>query len=73
MRESGGTAPPFLISALDGGEWSASHTGCFTSGEIAPIHTEYEAGCAQTVIWTLLEILKLFCEQLKYVHIYSGT
>jgi len=23
----------FLASALGGGEWSASHTGCFTPGE----------------------------------------
>jgi hypothetical protein len=26
----------FLISALDGGEWSASHPGRFTPGERAP-------------------------------------
>jgi hypothetical protein len=26
----------FLTSALDGGEWSASHPGCFTPGERAP-------------------------------------
>jgi hypothetical protein len=26
-------APPFLTSALDGGEWSASRLGCFTSGQ----------------------------------------
>jgi hypothetical protein len=32
---SGGIAPPFLTSALDGGEWSASRPGRFTSGEIA--------------------------------------
>jgi hypothetical protein len=30
---SGGTAPPFLISATDKGEWSASLPGRFTSGE----------------------------------------
>jgi hypothetical protein len=27
---------PFLTSALDGGEWSASCSGCFTSREIDP-------------------------------------
>jgi hypothetical protein len=27
----------FLISALDGGEWSASHHGRFTPGEKAPL------------------------------------
>jgi hypothetical protein len=26
-------APPFLTSALDGAEWSVSHTGCFTQGK----------------------------------------
>jgi hypothetical protein len=33
---SGGVAPPFLTSALDGGEWSASRHGHFTPGERAP-------------------------------------
>jgi hypothetical protein len=33
---SGGIALPFLTSALDGGEWSASRPGRFISGEIAP-------------------------------------
>jgi hypothetical protein len=33
---SGGIAPPFLISALDGGEWSASRPCRFTSEETAP-------------------------------------
>jgi hypothetical protein len=33
---NGGIAPPFLTSALDGGEWSASRPCCFTTGEIAP-------------------------------------
>jgi hypothetical protein len=36
MWGSGGITPPFLTSELDGGEWSASHPGRFTSGEIAP-------------------------------------
>jgi hypothetical protein len=31
-----GIAPPFLTLALDGGEWSVSHSGHFTPGEIAP-------------------------------------
>jgi hypothetical protein len=31
----GGIAPPFLTSALDGGEWSASSLGRFTPKEIA--------------------------------------
>jgi hypothetical protein len=29
---SGGIIPPFLTSAPDGGEWSASHPSHFTSG-----------------------------------------
>jgi hypothetical protein len=32
---SGTVAPPFLTSALDGGEWSASRRGRFASGETA--------------------------------------
>jgi hypothetical protein len=35
-RGKGGTAPPFLTSALDEGEWSASRPGCFNPGEITP-------------------------------------
>jgi hypothetical protein len=31
--ESGGIAPQFLTSVLDGGEWSASRPGRFTKGE----------------------------------------
>jgi hypothetical protein len=33
---SGDIAPQFLTSALDGGEQSASHLGCFTPRERAP-------------------------------------
>jgi hypothetical protein len=35
MKTYGGVAPPFLTSALDGGEWSASRPSRFTSGERA--------------------------------------
>jgi hypothetical protein len=35
-RVSGGVAPPFLTSALEGGDWSASHPCCFTPRERAP-------------------------------------
>jgi hypothetical protein len=34
--ESGGIAPPFLISALDGREWSPSSPGRFNPGEGPP-------------------------------------
>jgi hypothetical protein len=30
-------APPFLTSALDGGEWSPSHPGCVTPGRDPPV------------------------------------
>jgi hypothetical protein len=33
---SGGIAPPFLTSAIDGGEWSASRPCHFIPGEGAP-------------------------------------
>jgi hypothetical protein len=33
---SGGIATPFLTTALDEGEWSASHHGRFSREEIAP-------------------------------------
>jgi hypothetical protein len=36
MWDNGGIALPFLTSALDGDEWSASLPGCFTTGENAP-------------------------------------
>jgi hypothetical protein len=32
---SGGISPPKLTSAVDGGEWSASHTGPYTPRETA--------------------------------------
>jgi hypothetical protein len=37
-------APPFLNSALDGGEWSASHPGRFTPRETAQA-THLTGGC----------------------------
>jgi hypothetical protein len=38
---NGGIAPPFLTSALVGGEWSASRPSRFTPMEIAPLCTLY--------------------------------
>jgi hypothetical protein len=35
---SEGIAPPFLASALDGGEWSALLAGRFTPGKKAPLY-----------------------------------
>jgi hypothetical protein len=34
--ESRGIAPPFLTTALDGGEWSSSRPNPFTPGEVEP-------------------------------------
>jgi hypothetical protein len=36
MGGGGGIAPPFLASALDGGEWSASRPGRFNFKEVVP-------------------------------------
>jgi hypothetical protein len=36
---SGGIAPLFLTSALDGGQWSASRLGRFAPGERAAVLT----------------------------------
>jgi hypothetical protein len=44
MLGIGGIPPPFLTSTLDRGEWSASHSGHFTAGEIAPF-THWIGGC----------------------------
>jgi hypothetical protein len=43
MWGNGNTAPPFLTSALDGGEWSASHPCRFTPEERTP-STHWIAG-----------------------------
>jgi hypothetical protein len=48
-----GTAPTFLTSALDGGEWSASRAGSFILEERAPVPIGYEAGWFPEPIWTL--------------------
>jgi hypothetical protein len=43
----------FLISALDGGEWSASRPGRALPPENGPpVPIEQEAGCAPEPVWT---------------------
>jgi hypothetical protein len=43
----------FLTSALDGGEWLASHfTPTLSSGKESLAFTEQEAGLAQELAWT---------------------
>jgi hypothetical protein len=50
---SGGIAPPFLTSALDGGEWSASRPGRYIPGKKPLVSIEYEAGWAPVLVLTL--------------------
>jgi len=45
--------PLILISAPDGGEQSASHSGHFTTGEEAPVPIQREAGWALLPVWTI--------------------
>jgi hypothetical protein len=42
----------FLTSALDGGGWSASRPGCFTSRERNPSTIGQEAGWVPESVWT---------------------
>jgi hypothetical protein len=44
--------PLFLTSALDGGEWSATHSDCFIPQERARNPLD-EAGWAPELVWTL--------------------
>jgi hypothetical protein len=46
MGGIGGTAPPFLTSALDGDEWSASRPCIVTPWDRAPFPIGQEAGWA---------------------------
>jgi hypothetical protein len=45
---SGGIAPPFLTSALDGCELSTSHPGCLTPGESIPYPFDKRLGGPQS-------------------------
>jgi hypothetical protein len=47
LLETGGIAPPFFTSALDGGEWPASRTGRFLPCE-APPGTNWIGGCVRS-------------------------
>jgi hypothetical protein len=50
---SGGLAPLFLTSALDGCEWSASRPGRFTTGKELAVPNRYKARWAPKLVWTL--------------------
>ena len=43
----------FLKSVLDGKEWSASCTGCFTHWKIAPAPTDHKTGWSPEQLWTV--------------------
>jgi hypothetical protein len=49
----GNIAPPFLTSALDGGEWSASHPTRLPPGKKSPIASGYDDGRTPALVWTL--------------------
>jgi hypothetical protein len=52
----------FLTSALDGGEWSASHPGCAVApGKGPPVPTGREAGWVPEMVWTQWLEEKSFC------------
>jgi hypothetical protein len=49
-----GITAPFLISSLDGGQWSASRPGLFTSEERAPRYPlDRRQSVPQNRVWTL--------------------
>lgn len=52
-RAGGHTAPPFLASEADGGEWLGSRPGPFTAKEEPPVLTGQEDGWAPEPVWTL--------------------
>jgi hypothetical protein len=53
MSWNGGIAPPFLTSALDGVEWSASNNGRFTWWERGSGSHWIWAGWAPEPVWTV--------------------
>jgi hypothetical protein len=50
---SGGIAPPFLTSALDGGEWSGLRLSLFTPGKESLIPIGHGAVWTPDLVWTL--------------------
>jgi len=45
------TSYSFFISALDGGEWSASRSGSTSTGKRPPVPIVQEAGWASELVW----------------------
>jgi hypothetical protein len=56
---SGGIAPPFLTSALDGGGWSASRPDRFGPGKKPQVPVGQEAGWASEPLWRREKFLSL--------------
>jgi hypothetical protein len=50
---SGGIDPPFVISAVDTGEWWASRSGRFIPGKSASVPATQEVWWAPESVWTL--------------------
>jgi hypothetical protein len=59
--ESGGIAPPFLISVLGGSEWSASWHCPLPTGKEPPVSTGYEAGVGPRKSLDAVEKKKIPC------------
>jgi hypothetical protein len=59
-------APLFLTSALDGGEWSSSRSGRFTSGERAPGTHSIEGWLGGLQNWSR------HCREGKYILLLPG-
>jgi hypothetical protein len=45
--------PLFLTSALDGGEWSTSRSGCFAPGERTAVTIGWEICWLPEPVWTV--------------------
>jgi hypothetical protein len=71
---SGGIAPPFLTSALDGGEWSASRPCRFTPGERSDgLHIQSRHGPHRKRRFQQLVQCCLFTQSLPSNGCFSGS
>jgi hypothetical protein len=48
-----------LTMALDGGEWWASHHGCFTCGKEPTVPIGQEVGGATELVWLAVKICQI--------------
>jgi hypothetical protein len=54
----GSIAPPFLLSALDGGKWAASRNALFTPGQRVPGAHCIGGWAGKRTVWTLWRKVK---------------